>query len=120
MLNVKKSSSYSYGKPSFGSGYGVSYSGSAGGLGNWALQQLLSQQLSQGTESGVQGKLGGAKRGPTLAASGSGQHEAGYAARMVAGRSSLPMPRLRGARALEEGRRVQSGGRGSLHEKEDG
>jgi hypothetical protein len=90
MLNVKKSSPYSYGKPSFGGEYGVSYGGGSSGLGNWALQQLLLQQLSQGTESGGQGKLGGAKRGPTPAASGSGQHDAGYAARMAGGHLQYP------------------------------
>jgi hypothetical protein len=88
MLNAKKNTPYGYGKPSFGGGYGAGYGG--GGLGNWALQQLLSQQLGQGSESGGQGKAGGAKRGPAPAASGSSQHDAAYAARMAAGRIQYP------------------------------
>jgi hypothetical protein len=88
MLNDKKNTPYGYGKPSFGGGYGAGYG--SGGLGNWALQQLLSQQLGQGSESSGQGKAGGAKRGSAPAASGSNQHDAAYVARMAAGRIQYP------------------------------
>jgi hypothetical protein len=90
MMNARKSSPYSFSKPGFSGGYGSGYGGSAGGLGNWALQQLLAQQLNQGAESSGQGKQGGPKRGPATATSGSAQHDAGYAARMAAGRLQYP------------------------------
>ncbi len=58
MFNAKKATpyGYNYGKPS----YSGSFSGGSGGLGSWALQQLLSQQLNQGASgSGKQKNCGG-------------------------------------------------------------
>jgi hypothetical protein len=89
MLNAKKSSPYGYGKPGFSGGYGSGYGGGGSGLGNWALQQLLSQQLQQGTSAGGSGKKATSKMGQPVAGS-SGQQDAGYAARMAAGRLQYP------------------------------
>ncbi len=89
MLNAKKSSPYGYSKPGFSGGYGSGYGGGGSGLGNWALQQLFSQQLQQGLTSGGSGKKATSKMGQPVGGP-SGQQDAGYAARMAAGRLQYP------------------------------
>jgi hypothetical protein len=88
MGNAKKSVpyGYSYGKAGYsgGYGYGGGFSG-AGGLGGWALQKLLEQQMSQGSESKPK-----ASSSSSAAAGCSGQQEASMAARMAANRLQYP------------------------------
>jgi hypothetical protein len=74
MFNAKKATpyGYNYGKPS----YSGSFSSGSGGLGSWALQQLLSQQLNQGASgSGKQKNCGG---GVSAAAGSSGVQVGNY------------------------------------------
>jgi len=62
--------------------------GSSGGMGGWALQQLLTQQLSA-----AKGDHGGKKAGGKSAAAAaavSGGQDGAYAARMAAGRLQYP------------------------------
>ena len=67
----------------------------AGGAGNWAIQQLLAQQLAQQAGGALAGS--GTSRAPAASATvtsaagaGSSQQDAGYAARMMAGRLTYP------------------------------
>jgi hypothetical protein len=87
MGNAKKSVpyGYNYGKAGYSGGYGYGGGfGGAGGLGGWALQKLLEQQMSQGSESKP-------KASSSSAAAGcSGQQEASMAARMAANRLQYP------------------------------
>jgi hypothetical protein len=84
MGNAKKSVpyGYNYGKAGYSGGYG--YGSGASGLGGWALQKLLEQQMSQGSESKP-------KASSSSAAAGcSGQQETSMAARMAANRLQYP------------------------------
>ena len=112
MLNAKKTPygyGYNYGK--FGGGYvGASgFGGGAGGLGAWALQQLLAQKTGQGSEDKKSGG-GGQQRpaGPWVCRQDGGKQAA------------IPLQWVRGPRPLEARWGVQPQGRGGLHQEEDG
>jgi hypothetical protein len=87
MGNAKKSVpyGYNYGKAGYSGGYGYGGGfGGAGGLGGWALQKLLEQQMSQGSE-------GKPKASSSSAAPGrSSQQDTSMVARMAANRLQYP------------------------------
>jgi hypothetical protein len=83
-LAVKRTTPYS--KGSYGGGYS-NYGATATGLSNWALQQLLTQQLAAATSKKETGQ-GGSGQPP--AAGTSGQQSGDYAARIALARVQYP------------------------------
>jgi hypothetical protein len=81
---------YTYKPASYGA-----YGGGTGGASNWALQQLITQQLSQQQAPAAAGAAAAPKQTTAAAAvgaavAGGSQQSADYAARQVAGRLSYP------------------------------
>jgi hypothetical protein len=102
---------YNYGRAGYSGGYGGGFGG-ANGLGRWALQKLLKQQMSQGSESKPKANISSA------AAGCSGQQETSMAARMAANRLQYPCNRCG---VLGRWRRlVQACWCGQVHQEEDG
>jgi len=83
-LAVKRNAPYT--KGSYGGGYG-GYAATATGLSNWALQQLLTQQLAAAASKSEAGQGGGSQ---SPVAGPSGQQAGDYAARIALARVQYP------------------------------
>jgi hypothetical protein len=83
-LAVKRNAPYT--KGSYGGGYG-GYAATATGLSNWALQQILTQQLAAVASKSEAGQGGGSQ---SPVAGPSGQQAGDYAARIALARVQYP------------------------------